>query len=99
MHLKLDAEDSSWKREATSVDDWSNGVSLLVLSARKQPSSEGMLHWRYHVSEMLQIISQVAAMSQHIPGTQKLNTGRLTVSLAESICFRAAIKPVRTQYK
>lgn len=33
-------------------------------------------------------------MTQNIPGTKRLNTGRLTVSLAESICFRAVIKPV-----
>ena len=37
---------------------------------------------------------QVNTITRRIPGSSKLNTGRLTVSLAESICFRAAIKPV-----
>ena len=37
---------------------------------------------------------QVNTITRRFPGSSKLNTGRLTVSLAESICFRAAIKPV-----
>ena len=39
------------------------------------------------------MILQVAAITHRLPGAARLNTGRLTLSLAESICFRAAIKP------
>ena len=47
---------------------------------------------------LMSCVSQVAKLPwlKRLPGGH--DTGRLTISLAESICFRAAIKPVRPSY-
>jgi len=54
---------------------------------------------RTYSRALVQAQKTVATMSKRLPGGSRLNTGRLTASLAESICVRAAIKPATFPFK